>query len=85
MGAAGLGFRVLGSGVWGLGFRGLGLGAERILSGDGGGGGLYEGSIVICRECIRRSKGHWVNWKHMWDCQNYGPFLDPYYSTAPNI
>ena len=38
MGAAGLGFRVLGSGVWGLGFRGLGLGAEWILSGDGGGG-----------------------------------------------
>ena len=22
---------------------------------------------------------------HMGGCQNYGPFLDPYYSTAPNI
>ena len=21
----------------------------------------------------------------MGDCQNYGPFLDPYYNTAPNI
>ena len=19
------------------------------------------------------------------DCQNYGPFLDPYYNTAPNM
>ena len=22
---------------------------------------------------------------HMGGCQNYGPFLDPYYNTAPNI
>ena len=22
---------------------------------------------------------------HMRGCQNYGPFLGPYYSTAPNI
>ena len=22
---------------------------------------------------------------HMGGCQNYGPFLDPHYSTAPNI
>ena len=22
---------------------------------------------------------------YMGGCQNYGPFLDPYYSTAPNI
>ena len=22
---------------------------------------------------------------NMGGCQNYGPFLDPYYSTAPNI
>ena len=22
---------------------------------------------------------------YMDGCQNYGPFLDPYYSTAPNI
>ena len=21
---------------------------------------------------------------HMGDCQNYGPFLGPYYNTAPN-
>ena len=24
-------------------------------------------------------------WGHMGGCQNYGPFLDPYYNTAPNI
>ena len=23
--------------------------------------------------------------KHVDGCQNHGPFLDPYYSTAPNI
>ena len=22
---------------------------------------------------------------YMGGCQNYGPFLDPYYNTAPNI
>ena len=22
---------------------------------------------------------------HMGGCQNYGPFLDPHYNTAPNI
>ena len=24
-------------------------------------------------------------WIHLGGCQNYGPFLGPYYSTAPNI
>ena len=23
--------------------------------------------------------------EYMGGCQNYGPFLDPYYNTAPNI
>ena len=23
--------------------------------------------------------------RHMGGCQNYGPFLGPYYNTAPNI
>ena len=23
--------------------------------------------------------------RHVGGCQNYGPFLDPYYNTAPNI
>ena len=25
------------------------------------------------------------NLSQMGGCQNYGPFLDPYYNTAPNI
>ena len=24
-------------------------------------------------------------WVYMGGCQNYGPFLDPYFLTAPNI
>ena len=24
-------------------------------------------------------------WVHMGGCQNYGPLLDPYFHTAPNI
>ena len=23
--------------------------------------------------------------EHMGDCQNYGPFLGPYYNTGPNL
>ena len=26
-----------------------------------------------------------AHYSHMGGCQNYGPFLDPYYNTAPNI
>ena len=35
---------------------------------------------------LYRSKESWVYWAcaDKGDCQNYGPFLGPYYSTGPN-
>ena len=29
--------------------------------------------------------GLYRDYRYMGGCQNYGPFLGPYYSTAPNI
>ena len=48
--------------------------------GEGGGGG-GEGSIFAFG-CSTLGAGHRMD---VGGCQNYGPFFDPYYNTAPNI
>ena len=44
---------------------------------DGGGGG---DELAICQNL-----GPFSGTLNMGGCQNDGPFLDPYYNTAPNI
>ena len=36
---------------------------------------------------LRARKSSWARggYLHMGDCQNYGPFLGPYYKTEPNM
>ena len=44
---------------------------------------FLSGGGVLKRE--REGARERERWIHMGGCQNYGPFLGPYYSTAPNI
>ena len=46
------------------------------LKSEGSKGGVQEGGVQEIRLDIV---------EYMGGCQNYGPFLDPYYNTAPNI
>ena len=52
---------------------------------------LYREMTVIAFQHTTIAKSshgshrHWLMDVHMGGCQNYGPFLGPYYSTAPMI
>ena len=37
------------------------------------------------RRAYKEVIGIYARWIYMGGCQNYGPFLGPYYNTAPNI
>ena len=39
----------------------------------------------MTREEVSLSSFFLVSVYHMGDCQNYGPFLGPYYNTGPNL
>ena len=42
-------------------------------------GGIHDYGGLYMVESYRLTE------KYMGGCQNYGPLLDPYYTTAPNI
>ena len=47
--------------------------------------GLYRGYIGIMEKKMETTTIGVVGVYKVGDCQNFGPFLDPYYNTAPNI
>ena len=44
---------------------------------------VYRGGLVLRNARVQATL--WANVMRMGGCQNYGPFLDPDYNTAPNI
>ena len=48
-------------------------------------GGHLARSIPCTGLLLRDSMKSLYSGNHMVGCQNYGPFLGPYYNTAPNI
>ena len=79
--------------VWGNKTFGLGLGASDFGHGMFGFEHRAWKSRMKAGICSRLTgRGYaFVNQSedliaaHVGGCQNYGPFLDPYYNTAPNI
>ena len=47
--------------------------------------GFPKGYMGIIEGLCGPLSSRYVIEMHMGGCQNYGPFLDPYYNTAPNI
>ena len=88
--AQGLGFM-----VQGLGFRVLGLGTwvSRMLKFEGVHAAVLENAlfVLVCESwspilgltCSSHSSR--FSSTQLGDCQNYGPFLAPYYNTGPNL
>ena len=65
--------------------EGLGFGFIYCLGPSPGRGSAEQSSSPAEKKKTKRktTSNEWA--RHMGGCQNYGPFLDPYYNTAPNI